>query len=95
MPTGARGDYARAFEHGHAALAIAEAIEHRQFMAAAHRLLGQLHLDLLALVEAQDHLERALALARAIESSFWIQSVSSFLASTYILQGVTHQAGKR
>ncbi len=92
MAAGARGDYALALEHGQTALAIAEAIEHRQWMTAAHRLLGHLHLDLLSLGDAQHHLERALALARAIDSSFWIQSVSSFLASTYILCGVTHQA---
>jgi DNA-binding CsgD family transcriptional regulator len=92
MAAGVCGDYARAFAHGQAALAISEAIAHRQWIAAAHRLLGQLHLDLLALVEAQHHLERALALARALDSSFWIQSVSAFLASTYILQGETHQA---
>jgi DNA-binding CsgD family transcriptional regulator len=92
MAAGARGDYDRAFAHGHAALAIADEIEHRQWMTAAHRLLGHLHLDLLCLGDAQHHLERALALARAIDSSFWIQSVSSFLASTYILAGATHQA---
>jgi DNA-binding CsgD family transcriptional regulator len=67
-------------------LAIAEEIEHRQWMAAGHRALGALYLDLLALSEAKPHLEQALALAQEVGSWNWIRIVSGFLAPLYLLQ---------
>jgi len=85
MCLGPRGEYARALEVAQQGLAIAEEIEHRQWMAAGHRALGALYLDLLALSEARSHLEQALALAQEIGSWNWIRIISGFLAPTYLL----------
>src|SRR5262249_45948231 len=77
---------ARALEVARASLALAEQIEHRQWLTAAHWQVGALYLDLLALSEAQQHYEQALALAREVGSWNWIRIVSGFLASAYLLQ---------
>src|SRR5438876_7945241 len=83
---GPRGQYARALEVARRGLAIAEEIEHRQWMTAGHRTLGALYLDLLAFSEAQQHLEQALALAQEIGSRFWTRIVSEFLALVSLAQ---------
>jgi DNA-binding CsgD family transcriptional regulator/Flp pilus assembly protein TadD len=84
MCLGPRGEYARALEVAQRGFDIAEDIEHRQWMTAGHRVLGALYLDLLALSEAQQHLEQALALAQEIGSWFWIRNSSALLASVCI-----------
>jgi DNA-binding CsgD family transcriptional regulator len=71
---GPRGEYARALEVAQRGLAIAEEIEHRQWMTAGHRVLGALYLDLLAL-------------AQEIGSWFWTRNASALLASVCIGQG--------
>lgn len=86
MCLGPRGEYAHALEVAQRGLAIAEEIEHRQWMTAGYRALGVLYLDLLALSEAQQHLEQALALAQEVGSWNWIRIISGFLAPTYLLQ---------
>jgi DNA-binding CsgD family transcriptional regulator len=86
MCLGPRGEYARALEVAQRGLAIAEEIEHRQWMTAGHRALGALYLDLLALSEAQHHLEQALALAQEIGSRYWTRIVSGFLALVSLAQ---------
>jgi len=83
---GTRGEYGRAFEAAQASLAIAEQIEHVQWITYAHYVLGVHYLDLLALSEARQHLERALALAQEIGSWHWIRIISGFLASASILR---------
>ena len=83
---GPRGEYGRALEAAQRGLAIAEDIEHRQWMAAGHWALGALYLDLLALSEAKPHLEQALALAQEIGSRFWTRIVSGFLALVSLAQ---------
>jgi tetratricopeptide (TPR) repeat protein len=83
---GPHGEYMRALEAAQASLAISEQIEHRQWLTGAHWQLGVLYLDLLALPDAQQHLERALALAHEIGSWNWICIVSGFLAQVYQLQ---------
>ncbi len=45
-----------------------------------------LYLDLLALPEAQQHLEQALTLAHELGSWIWIRIVSGFLAPLHLLQ---------
>jgi predicted ATPase len=87
MCLGPRGEYAQALEVAQRGLAIAEEIEHRQWMAAGHRAVGALFLDLLEPSEAKPHLEQALALARDVGSRNWIRIISGFLASVYLLQG--------
>jgi tetratricopeptide (TPR) repeat protein len=84
---GAYGDYGHALHNAQTSLGIAEGIEHRQWMTAAHWSLGAIYLDLLVLPKAQHHLESALALAREISSVIWINHVSALLVSTYLAQG--------
>src|SRR5205823_7996675 len=86
MCLGPRGEYARALEVAQRGLAIAEEIEHRQWMTAGHWVLGALALDLLALSQARLHLEQAMALAQEVGSWNWIRIISGFLAPTYLLQ---------
>ena len=83
---GPRGEYARALEVVQASLALAEQIEHRQWMTFGHWDLGVLYLELLALSEARQHLEQALILAQEIGSRHWIRIVTGFLARVYLLQ---------
>jgi ATP/maltotriose-dependent transcriptional regulator MalT len=68
-------------------LATAEAIEHRQWMAAAHCMLTALYRELLALPEARQHGEQALALAQATGSLFWEAIATTQLAGVCIDQG--------
>jgi DNA-binding CsgD family transcriptional regulator len=83
---GPRGEYARAFEVAQASLALAEQIEHRQWLTAAHMQVGVLYFDLLVLPEARRHLEQALALAHEVGSWNWMRKVSGLLAPVYLLQ---------
>jgi DNA-binding CsgD family transcriptional regulator len=89
---GPRGAYRLALEAGHKALEIASEIEHRLWIAGAHMLLGRVYLDLLALPQAQIHLEQALAQAKDINTAFMVNANSAFLALTYIGQGNLSQA---
>jgi tetratricopeptide (TPR) repeat protein len=82
---GPLGAYARALEAARTGLAIAEEIEHRQWMTFAHCMLGMLYRDLLALPPAQEHLERAMELTRMMNSPFWVYNVTEALAATYVL----------
>jgi len=83
---GPHGEYARAFEAVQASLALAEQIEHRQWLTAAHWQLGTLYFDLLTLPEAQQHLEQALSLAHEVGSWNWIRIAAGFLAPAYLHQ---------
>jgi tetratricopeptide (TPR) repeat protein len=89
---GPQGEYARALDAARTGLSIAEEIEHHQWIAAAHAVLGMLHLDLLALDAAQRHLEQALASARAVGSRVWIGSTVGLLALTDSEQGKFERA---
>jgi tetratricopeptide (TPR) repeat protein len=89
---GPRGEYARALEVAQRGLAIAQDIEHRQWMTAGHCALGALYLDLLAFAEAKPHLEQALALAQQIGSRRWTRIVPGFLARVLLAQHDVAQA---
>jgi DNA-binding CsgD family transcriptional regulator len=73
-------------EVARAGLALAEQIEHRQWMAYGSWVLGVLSLDLLDLPEAERYLTQALALAREIGSWNWTRIVAGFLARVCIQQ---------
>jgi DNA-binding NarL/FixJ family response regulator len=87
-----RGEYGQALADARACLAIAEEIEHRQWLTGAHCVLGALYLDLLALSPAQRYLEQALALAQEVGSLIWRRYISACLAQTYVEQGVLARA---
>jgi DNA-binding CsgD family transcriptional regulator len=83
---GPRGEYAYALQVAQAGLALAEQIEHHEWMTFGHEIVGVLYFDLLALPEALQQLERALALAQEVGSWNWMRIISGFLAPTYLLQ---------
>ncbi len=86
---GVGGQYGRALETGRASLQVAEEIDHRQWITAAHVVLGAIYLDLFALDEAQKHLEQSLDLAKETASRFWLGNATGFLALVYAEQGQT------
>jgi DNA-binding CsgD family transcriptional regulator len=81
------GDYGPALTAATRALQIADDIGHRQWLAAARWILGAIHLDLLALSTARRYLEEALALAREVQSTFWVQLISGCLGHALVLDG--------
>src|SRR5260370_28261254 len=89
---GPHGEYARALEMAQAGLALAEQIEHRQWITFGYWILGTLYLQLLVLPQAGASLEHALALAHEVGSWNWIRIVSGFLAPAYLLQQDLAQA---
>jgi DNA-binding NarL/FixJ family response regulator len=86
------GMYGRGLEAIRASLDIAVEIEHAQWQLYAHLMLGALHLDLLSLVPAYEHFERALALARDVSSLYWLRTVARFWASACVLRGDLERA---
>jgi predicted ATPase/DNA-binding CsgD family transcriptional regulator len=83
---GPRGEYAYALKVAKEGLALAEQIDHHEWMTYGHWELGVLYLDLLMLPEARASLEHALVLAHEVGSWNWIRIVSGFLARVLILQ---------
>lgn len=81
-----QGDYPISCAAVQAGLAIAQEIEHGEWLCDAHYVLGSLLLDLFAVSEAQQHLEQSLALSREIGSGLMVYMVSSRLAEAYLLQ---------
>jgi len=88
----AQGEYRRALPALQQSLLIAEELEHRQWMIAAHWATGALYLDLLSPLIAQHHLKQALRLSHEISSKHWINTTTGSLASALILQGELEQA---
>src|SRR5262249_18081557 len=84
---GPRGEYARALEVGEVARAIAEEIDHREWLVGAPCAVGALHLDLLNLAVAWELGESAFVMAQEIRSSNWIRLGASVLAATYLQDG--------
>jgi DNA-binding CsgD family transcriptional regulator len=89
---GPQGDYARGLAYARQGIHLAEEIDHRQWMAAAHCALGTLYRDLLAFPQALQHLERALHLATETCSFHWIHTARGHLASAYVMAGELLQA---
>lgn len=66
---------------------IATEIQHRFFLAAAHRGIGaEVHLALFDSDQAREHLELALTVAQELRSELFTMVVASRLASAYIVQ---------
>lgn len=89
---GLHGEYGRALELAKASLKIAQEIGHQQWTTTAHFTLGALYFDLLDLTQAQQQLEQALDLSKAIGSLFWEHCTVGYLALVYIAQGKGEQA---
>jgi DNA-binding CsgD family transcriptional regulator len=87
-----RGAYAPALTALRTALAMAEEIEHREWVADSLQALGQLYCDLLAFDEAQDCLTRALALAHELGSTIWVHHCVALLAVVSAAQGDLERA---
>lgn len=81
-----KGEYAQAFQQLELSLAIAEEIEHGQWTVYARYCLGILYLDLLDLSGAREHLEAAIAQAKAIGSRWWVTNIAGYLASVYLAE---------
>lgn len=81
---GSQGDYTRALTFVQQSLNIAEEIEHRQWQAAAHTVLGGIYSSTLAFVQAREQFEQALTLAREIGSQLWTYITVGYLASARI-----------
>ena len=88
----AQGEYGRALATIKSGLAVAQEIEHRQWISLAQRNLGALYLDLLALPAARQHLEQALRLANEIGSLYHAGIATGFLVSVAILEHTYAQA---
>jgi DNA-binding CsgD family transcriptional regulator len=89
---GPRGDYRRGLEVGWQGLAIAEEIGHHQWTTCSCWALGGMLLDLLALEQAREVLERGWRLATAIGSRHWMGCFAGMLSTTYLTQGSLAQA---
>ena len=76
---GYRGEYGRALSSGEMGLNIAIEIEHGLWIAGGYVLLGILSLELLDLVNAQRHLERAYTLAKGSGSLYLIWVATDIL----------------
>ncbi|MEO8285652.1 MAG: AAA family ATPase [Chloroflexota bacterium] len=84
---GAQGEYANALALANANLLIVEELDHAEGLAAAHCLLGALFVDLFALNEAREELERALTLSTDIGCMTWMYFATGLLVETCIQQG--------
>lgn len=83
---GPRGAYDLALAAGQAALAVAEAIQHRQWQASAHYSLGAVYADVLAWPLARQHLEAALDLAQQANTRIWVRIAGGLLAEVCATQ---------
>ena len=80
------GEYHKGLEAIHAGLKLANAIEHRHFMATGHMLLGAFYLDIFAFPLARLHLEQARTLAQETGSHIWLGIITAFLTDLHSQQ---------
>jgi DNA-binding CsgD family transcriptional regulator/tetratricopeptide (TPR) repeat protein len=82
-----RGEYRRALAETRRGLELAERSGHGEWMADAHTIIGAILLDLFAVTEAREHLERGLSLALEVSSRYWRGFISGTLALACIAGG--------
>jgi DNA-binding CsgD family transcriptional regulator/tetratricopeptide (TPR) repeat protein len=80
------GQFSRALEALRTSLAIAQEIEHRQWMTLATLSLGVAHYDFIAYPEAREYLEQAASLAHQTGSLNFIRVVMANLALVCVVQ---------
>ncbi len=83
---GPRGAFQRALQSAQAGLALAMEIDHRQWMAAGHAVLGMVYLDMALLDESESHLIAGLRLAQEIGSTNFTRLSSAAFARVRIGQ---------
>ncbi|HET6319627.1 MAG TPA: LuxR C-terminal-related transcriptional regulator, partial [Chloroflexota bacterium] len=83
---GPRGAFQRALHSAQAGLALAIEIDHRQWMAAGHAVLGIVYLDMGLLEESETHLVAGLRLAQEIGSTNFASLSSAGCARVRIAQ---------
>jgi DNA-binding CsgD family transcriptional regulator/tetratricopeptide (TPR) repeat protein len=86
------GQLGRGLAHLRTALAIAEEIEHQQWLLGAQCHLGQLYVRMLAPEHALEYLNAGLPLAEKLGSAWWRGSSAIYLAQAYLLQDRVEQA---
>jgi DNA-binding CsgD family transcriptional regulator/tetratricopeptide (TPR) repeat protein len=84
---GLQGEYGQALALGREGLALAEEIAHGEWQTEGHFRLGAIHADLLDDDAARDHLERALTLARDLNSRCLERLIAGCLASLCVRYG--------
>jgi DNA-binding CsgD family transcriptional regulator/tetratricopeptide (TPR) repeat protein len=89
---GSLGEYAGAFARVTEASEIAQAIEHREWLAGAAHAMGELLLSVVALVPARHCVEQSLRLAQEIRSPFWISQATGRLAEIHVASGEAGRA---
>jgi len=87
-----KGDYARGLQFTRTSIAIAQEIEHQQWISLARSTLALVYMDLIALDEAEKEFILALQIAQRVQSAIMIDFASSGLASIYLQQGTLDKA---
>jgi DNA-binding CsgD family transcriptional regulator len=87
MCLGAHGKYGPALERLGAGHAIAQDIDHHEWMTAAEWTYGVIAAELLDFSRAQEHFARAHEIARETGSLHWIHLLSAFVAENSIMLG--------
>jgi DNA-binding CsgD family transcriptional regulator len=89
-----RGEFLAAHGLAAEALAIAEALGHLQWQCSARCALGLIHLGLLSVAGAREHMERAHALAREVGSRIWLRFAAAWLGLACVRAGDLACAGE-
>ncbi|HEX5479611.1 MAG TPA: AAA family ATPase, partial [Dehalococcoidia bacterium] len=76
---GSAGRFGSGVAHLREGLRIAEEIDHQQWLAGSLTSLGQVYWIMLDGEQAVEQLERALPIARAVKSAWWLNNISSYL----------------
>jgi non-specific serine/threonine protein kinase len=84
---GPQGEFDRALRYVQEAIAIAEEMEHKQWLSAALFVLGAIQLDLQEIPQSRASLERAVEIARECGSMLWTRVAAGYLARCYIQSG--------
>jgi DNA-binding NarL/FixJ family response regulator len=86
------GHFGRGLAHAHRGLQLATEIEHQQWIAGAHCILGQIYVLVLAPALALRHLDTGLPLAERLGSAWWIGHTRAYQALALLLEGRRRQA---
>jgi DNA-binding CsgD family transcriptional regulator len=91
---GPQAGYDRALRPTEEAIAIAEEMDHKQWLGAALFILGAIQLDLLQLSQSRASLERGLEIARQSGSMLWTRAAAGYLSRCYLQEGDAARAAE-